>query len=441
VPHAAGGDRLLIPARRGRVTARCRDPEGVDVGIRAFPDFTVAMHAVGGNGLAERFRHVRAATESLAAPLGPEDQTVQSMPDVSPTKWHRAHTTWFFEAFILTLHDPDYVVHHPDYAFLFNSCYEAIGARYPRPSRGLITRPGIGEVADYRRHVDAAVEKLLADGPDPEVCGLVELGLHHEQQHQELLLMDALHVLAQNPLRPAYQPACPFAAGGVRPDAAGWLDVDGGKVEIGAGGDGFAFDNEGPRHTTWLEPFRLADALVTNGDWLAFQADGGYERAELWLSDGWATVQADGWRAPLYWTEHDGDWSEFTLAGEAPLDLTAPVVHVSHYEADAYARWAGARLPTEAEWEHVVTQPCGTALRDVFGAVWQWTSSPYTPYPRYHAPEGAVGEYNAKFMSNQMVLRGSCTATPPGHERPTYRNFFPPAARWAFSGVRLAADS
>jgi len=376
----------------------------------------------------------------LAAPLGPEDQTVQSMPDCSPTKWHRAHTTWFFECFVLGPHAPGYEVHHPGYEFLFNSYYEAVGARYPRPSRGLITRPGVQEVGDYRRHVDDAIADYLAEEPPADVAALIELGLHHEQQHQELLLMDALHALAQNPLRPAYVLECPFVARGCDGADRGWLDLDGGKAEIGTAGDGFAFDNEGPRHAVWLEPYRLADTLVTNGEWLAFVADGGYERPELWLSDGWATVQAHGWQSPLYWTDHDGDRTEFSLAGEHPLDPTAPVVHVSHYEADAFARWADARLPTEAEWEHAVTQTCGSKLRDAFGAVWQWTSSPYTAYPRYCVPKGAVGEYNAKFMSNQMVLRGSCVATPEGHERATYRNFFPPSARWAFSGVRLAAD-
>ena len=388
-------------------------------------------------GTAGPYAAVRAATESIAAPLSAEDQTVQSMPDVSPTKWHRAHTTWFFETFVLAPHGGGYVPHHPGYGYLFNSYYELVGARYPRPARGLITRPGVAEVAEYRRVVDEAMLSLVETGTSPEVATLIELGLHHEQQHQELMLMDILHVLSVNPLRPVYCDVEPAATAATTP--ARWVEVEGGPTEIGHAADGFAFDNEGPRHTEWIEPHAIAAGLVTNDDWLAFIGDGGYERPELWLSDGWATVMAQGWTAPLYWTATDDGWSEFTLSGESAVDGSAPVAHVSHYEADAFARWSGGRLPTEAEWEHVITvHP--DAIESAFGSVWQWTSSPYVAYPRYAPPSGAVGEYNAKFMSNQMVLRGSSVATPDDHTRATYRNFFPPAARWVFGGLRLAKD-
>jgi ergothioneine biosynthesis protein EgtB len=404
---------------------------------------------------------VRRRTEALAAPLGPEDQVVQSMPDASPTKWHRAHTTWFFEEFVLGPaigHSPT----DPSFRFLFNSYYEAVGPRQPRPRRGMITRPTVAEVAAYRDEVDRAMLEAFAGGIlDAAALGLVELGLHHEEQHQELLLMDAKHLLAQNPLGPVYAPA-PDVPPPPRPAAAdgSWLVHDGGMVEIGADpADGFSFDNEGPRHTTHLHPVAVAPTLVTCGEWLAFIDDGGYERSDLWLSDGWATVRAEGWSAPSYWTPGDGGWDVFTLHGRRPVRHDEPVVHVSYYEADAYARWAGHRLPTEPEWEavaaaagardgrttmsaHPGVDPSPGADRWAFtGSVWQWTSSAYLPYRGFRPAPGAVGEYNGKFMVNQHVLRGGCCATPPGHARITYRNFFPPAARWAFAGVRLAADA
>ncbi len=395
--------------------------------------------------LLDRYGEVRAHTEALAGPLTAEDQVVQSMPDVSPTKWHRAHTTWFFETFVLVPHAPGYEVVHPGYDYLFNSYYEQLGPRHPRPERGLISRPSTAEVATYRSGVDGAVRDLLTTVDDhalADVAALIEIGLHHEQQHQELLVMDAKHVLSRNPLRPTYGPAGVPAEPGPAPTSsgpAGWVDIDGGIVDVGHGGDGFAFDNEGPRHRELVEPFRLADRLVTNGEWLAFMDDGGYRRPELWLSDGWAAVQQGHWSAPLYW-EPDGErWALFTLHGLQPVAPAAPVTHVSFLEADAFARWAGARLPTEAEWEVAATTADGLVQLD--DSVWQWTASPYRPYPGFRPAAGALGEYNGKFMCNQMVLRGGSFVTPAGHTRPTYRNFFPPPARWAFTGVRLAADA
>ncbi len=399
----------------------------------------------------ECYRRVRSLTETLAAPLSPEDQTVQSMPDVSPTKWHRAHVTWFFETFVLAPNRAGYEPFHPDFGYLFNSYYEQVGRRHPRPERGLLTRPGAAEIGAYRRHVDDAMTAYLPDAPDA-VLDLVELGLHHEQQHQELLLMDIKHVLSVNPLSQAYRDL-PTDLGGA-PRAQGWVEHPGGLVEVGHDGSGFAFDNEGPRHSQWLEPFALADRAVTNGDWLAFIDDDGYRRPELWLSDGWAAVQAAEATAPFYWQWREGAWTEFTLAGAAALDPTRPVVHLSYYEADAYARWADARLPTEAEWEAVAAgrpvvgrgldpdrlRPETGSPGDLglFGDVWEWTSSAYLPYPGFRPAPGAVGEYNGKFMVSQHVLRGGSCATPAGHLRPTYRNFFPPGAQWAFSGLRLA---
>jgi ergothioneine biosynthesis protein EgtB len=383
----------------------------------------------------DAFRAVRAETEARAAPLGPEDQVVQSMPDASPTKWHRAHTTWFFEQFLLLPQLAGYEVFDPRFGYLFNSYYVAAGPRHARPRRGLLTRPDVAEVAAYRHHVDQAVERLLAEADEAAlapVLRILEIGLHHEQQHQELILTDILHALAQNPIAPAYDPdwheAPPFAAGG-------FAELPRGIHRIGWSGEGYCFDNECPAHDVLLPPARIARGLVTNAQWLAFMAAGGYAAPALWLSDGWAMVEAEGWGAPGYWEEHDGAWFTMTLAGRQPLDPAAAVRHVSYYEADAFARWAGKDLPTEAQWE--VAAGAGL-LDDAFGTVWQWTRSAYSPYPGYRAAPGALGEYNGKFMINQMVLRGSSLATPCGHARASYRNFFPPSARWQFNGVRLA---
>lgn len=401
--------------------------------------------------LRERYVDVRRLTETLAAPLSPEDQTVQSMPDVSPTKWHRAHVSWFFETFLLKPYLAGYVEFDPVFGYLFNSYYEAVGARYPRPSRGHVSRPGVSEVTDYRRHVDAQMLRLFDQRLDEHARALIELGLNHEQQHQELLLMDIKHVLSMSPLNPAYTHAdiCRPDA----PGAAGWVGHPGGPVTIGHRGDGFAFDNEGPAHVEQLVPFELADRPVTCGQWLEFIADDGYQRPELWLSDGWAAVTEHDWHAPLYW-RLDDEPTVFTLTGATPIDPAEPVCHVSYYEADAFARWAGARLPTEFEWEAVAASqpmdgrfldlqrphPCAAFGPSFYGDVWVWTSSAYLPYPGFRPAPGAVGEYNGKFMVNQQVLRGGSCATPPGHVRPTYRNFFPAGARWPFTGVRLAGD-
>jgi ergothioneine biosynthesis protein EgtB len=390
------------------------------------------------------YRPVRALTERLAAPLGPEDQTVQSMPDASPTKWHRAHTTWFFEEFVLAALSPDYKVFHDGYTYLFNSYYEAVGPRHPRPERGLITRPGAAEVAEYRAYVDAAMVDLLDAGAHEGAAGLVVLGLHHEQQHQELLVMDIQHALSRNPLAPSYG-FLPWQAAAARrdPPVRRWIGHDGGIVGVGHDGTGFAFDNESPRHDEVLRPFELSASLVTNAELLAFMADGGYERPDLWMSEGWALVQTQGWRAPEYWQERDGSWWTFSLAGMQPVAGDEAVVHVSWFEADAFARWAGARLPREGEWEALAPEPDEPEAigQGFYGTVWQWTASPYAAYPGFAPPAGAIGEYNGKFMVNQQVLRGSCRATPPGHARRTYRNFFPPHARWMFAGVRLARDA
>ncbi|HET7754188.1 MAG TPA: ergothioneine biosynthesis protein EgtB [Anaeromyxobacteraceae bacterium] len=407
---------------------------------------------------ARAFAEVRRATEALAAPLSAEDQQVQSMPDASPVKWHLAHTTWFFENFVLLPNEPGFAPFDPSFGYLFNSYYEAVGPRHPRPLRGLLTRPSLGEVMEWRADVDRRVNALIDGGGLPDVAaGVLELGLNHEQQHQELVLTDAKHLLSQNPLRPAYRPGAAQASGRGAPPLR-WLDGPGGLVEVGHDGAGFAFDNEGPRHRVWLEPFQLASRLVTCGEYLAFMQDGGYRRSDLWLYAGWAAIREHGWDAPLYWERRDGAWSLFTLGGSRSLDPAEPVCHVSYFEADAYARWAGARLPTEDEWE-VVAAPAaadGTTADDerfhpavagpaelaqCAGDAWQWTRSAYAPYPGYAPAAGALGEYNGKFMCGQMVLRGASCATPRGHARPTYRNFFHPPDRWQFSGIRLARDA
>ncbi|MBW8814741.1 MAG: L-histidine N(alpha)-methyltransferase [Caulobacterales bacterium] len=402
-----------------------------------------------------RYRTVRRGSEALTRSLTPEDMGAQSMPDASPTKWHLAHTTWFFETFMLAPHLAGYRPFDPRFGYLFNSYYEAVGPRQPRPARGLITRPSLADVLAYRAHVDAGMERLLADGPGA-LADLLDLGLAHEEQHQELILMDILHLFAQSPLSPAFAPPRRSEATEARP--LGWTGFAGGLVDIGHPGEAFAFDNESPRHRVWLEPFRLADRLVTNGEWLAFMAAGGYARPELWLSDGWALAREEGWHAPLYWRQaEDGGWRVMGLHGLRSLDPAAPVSHVSYYEADAYAAWAGARLPSEAEWEHAAASvptagiflgsgllearpAAGEGLGQLFGDLWEWTRSGYLPYPGFRPAAGAVGEYNGKFMSGQFVLRGGACVTPSGHVRASYRNFFYPHQRWMFSGVRLAKD-
>lgn len=387
----------------------------------------------------EAFRAVRAETEARAAPLSAEDQIVQSMPDASPTKWHRAHVTWFFETFLVKPNAPSYREFDERFPFLFNSYYVAAGPRHARPQRGLITRPNHADVTAYRAHVDAAIDTLIETIPAAqagEFFRILEIGLHHEQQHQELLITDILHAFAQNPTWPAYDtnwqsPKRALSQGG-------YADLPGGIHAVGHGGEesgeGYGFDNEYPRHQTLLQDVRIVRQMVSNAEWLDFVADGGYANAALWLSDGWAAVQNEGWQAPGYWIERDGEWHTMSLAGLTPVDPADPVRHVSYYEADAFARWAGKHLPSEQEWE--VAARMGL-LDDAFGLLWQWTRSAYLPYPGYRAADGALGEYNGKFMVNQMVLRGSSLATPAGHERVSYRNFFYPPSRWQFSGVRL----
>jgi ergothioneine biosynthesis protein EgtB len=386
--------------------------------------------------LTEAFLAVRGETERRAGPLSPEDQMVQSMPDASPAKWHRAHTTWFWEQFLLGEHSPSYVPFHPDYAFLFNSYYVSAGPRYARAQRGHITRPGAEEVTAYRRHVDAAVVKFFHDTDDKmlaRLAPLVEAGLNHEQQHQELMLTDILHAFAQNPTSPAYDASWRFPTPGASVD--GWITLNQGIHAIGHQGDDFHFDNEKPAHRALVGPVKLARNLVTNADWLAFMDDGGYRTAMLWLMDGFAVATNEEWEAPGYWHKTGDGWQVMTLGGLRPVDPDAPVCHLSYYEADAFARWSGKHLPTEMEWE--VAARAGQ-LDDAFGVVWQWTRSSYSPYPGYCATEGTLGEYNGKFMVNQFVLRGSSLATPEGHSRVTYRNFFYPHHRWQFTGLRLA---
>jgi ergothioneine biosynthesis protein EgtB len=394
----------------------------------------------------EAFRRVRAETERRASHLSAEDQIVQSMADASPAKWHRAHVTWFFEQFLLLPNDPSYKIFDQRFPFLFNSYYVAAGPRHARPQRGLITRPTAADVIAYRAHVDAAVERLIANVPvaDAErVFAILEIGLHHEQQHQELLITDILHAFAQNPTDPVYDAGwkAPRATQAPRSfGPRGFVEVPVGIHAVGHDGEGFSFDNETPRHDELIAHVRIARHLVSNAEWLEFIAAGGYATASLWLSDGWAAVQAQGlqaeaWQAPGYWRQQDGAWQVMTLAGLQPVDPAEPVMHVSYYEAEAFARFAGKHLPSEAEWE--VAARAGL-LADAFGLAWQWTRSAYLPYPGYRAAEGALGEYNGKFMVSQMVLRGSSLATPAGHARVSYRNFFYPPTRWQFSGLRLA---
>jgi ergothioneine biosynthesis protein EgtB len=378
------------------------------------------------------YASVRRRTEALAAPLSIEDQNIQSMPDASPTKWHLAHTTWFFETVMLGKFDPAYRPFDPAFGYLFNSYYEGLGPRHPRPQRGLLSRPSVAEILEYRLHVDEGMARLIEERP-AEVASLLTLGLHHEQQHQELILTDILHAFFCNPLLPAYAPAASQPARVA--SVSSWIEHAGGIVEIGHDGAGFAFDNEGPCHKVLLQPFRIAARPVSNGDFLDFITDGGYRRPEFWLSDGWAMVQRDNLNAPLYWLGDSAGWREFSLHGPHALEEHAPAAHLSFYEAAAYAAWAGARLPTEFEREAAATSLSGT------GEVWEWTRSSYDPYPGYRPFDGEVAEYNGKFMSGQMVLRGGSAATPAGHGRATYRNFFPPSARWQFSGIRLASDS
>lgn len=408
------------------------------------------------------YQTVRRATEALAAPLSEEDTVVQSMPDASPVKWHLAHTSWFFETFILEKEFAGYRPFHPSFRVLFNSYYNAIGDKHPRPQRGLISRPGLKEVRDYRRHIDEHMALLLSrgEGIRESVRELIELGCHHEQQHQELILTDLKHMLSMNPLKPVYREAWPLT--NVAPRRMRWHGFDGGLVDIGFTPNGaFAFDNETPRHRVWLEPFELASHPVTYGEFTDFIADGGYSKPELWLSLGWDWVQANKIEAPLYWEERDSGWHTFTLHGMVPIDVNTPICHINYFEADAYARWANARLPMEAEWE-IAASKAGmsgnfvesgalhplaarsdnpTAPNQLYGDVWEWTQSAYLPYPGYQPLPGAVGEYNGKFMCNQFVLRGGSCASPQSHIRATYRNFFPPDARWQFSGLRLARDA
>lgn len=404
----------------------------------------------------DSYLKVRQISEKICQPLAIEDYTIQSMPDVSPPKWHLAHTTWFFETFLLLPHLPNYQVFHPQFGYLFNSYYEAVGARHPRHQRGLVSRPTVAEVYQYREHVDRAMTSLLADVPEnSHLVDLVTLGLHHEQQHQELLLTDIKHILALNPLHPVYRHDLQDNLQTTESKFV-WLGYSGGLYSIGHTGSEFAFDNESPRHQVYLQDYCLGSRLVTNAQYLEFIQAGGYQTAKYWLAEGWATVQSQQWQAPLYWELIDGEWWVMTLAGLRQLNGHEPVCHVSFYEADAYATWKGKRLPTEAEWEvaavdlpiagnfldrgHLHPIPGEDVENQFFGDVWEWTQSAYLPYPGFQIADGAIGEYNGKFMCNQMVLRGGSCATSIDHIRPTYRNFFPPSTRWQFSGIRLASD-
>lgn len=410
----------------------------------------------------ERYQNIRSFTEQLCEPLATEDYVIQSMPDVSPTKWHLAHVSWFFETFLLFPAISEYRSLHPQYAYLFNSYYNTIGERHCRPNRGLISRPTVKETYQYRKYVDEHVLDLLEKIDEQRLMGLafiITLGFHHEQQHQELILTDIKHVFSCNPLYSTYKKRPPVNASSIPPME--WVAFPEGIYWIGHEGEGFAFDNEGPRHREFVQPFQLASRLVTNGEYLKFIEDGGYQNPLLWLSEGWATVRAEEWQAPLYWERRDGRWWTMTLSGLREVDMAEPVCHVSYYEADAYARWAGARLPTEAEWEVAArdvpiegnfvenglyhpaplnASSTGGKLAQMYGDVWEWTQSSYSPYPRFRPGPGAIGEYNGKFMCNQYVLRGGSCATSRSHIRPTYRNFFPANAQWQFMGIRLARE-
>ncbi len=409
----------------------------------------------------QRFDAVRATTMKLAAPLSAEDCALQSMPDASPVKWHLAHTTWFFETFVLERYAPAYLPFHPQFRVLFNSYYHTVGDRHPRPERGLLSRPALDQVHAYRAYVEHHLAPLFTRADeDAALRAVLELGLQHEQQHQELIVTDLKHLLSRNPLQPGYMDRWPLVS--VHPQRATWNAYAGGLVAVGHHGEGFCFDNEEPRHRVFLPPFELASHPVTHGEFLAFVDDGGYLRPELWLSLGWDTVQTQRWTAPLYWERRDNRWTTFTLQGRVEFDAATPMVHLSYFEADAFARWAGMRLPTEFEWEaaaagcpvdgnfldsgalHPVVPranaPAGQPGQ-LFGDVWEWTRSAYAPYPGFTLAEGAIGEYNGKFMCNQYVLRGGSCASPRSHLRATYRNFFPPEARWQFAGLRLARDA
>jgi ergothioneine biosynthesis protein EgtB len=423
-----------------------------DFGMNRSP----ALDPTPNDELTQQYLMVRRLSEALCQPLFVEDYGVQSMPDVSPPKWHLAHTTWFFETFLLVPFLPRYEVFHPQFCYLFNSYYEAVGVRHPRHQRGLLSRPTVAEVYQYRHSVDQAIGQLLQLPLTAKIIDLIELGLHHEQQHQELLMTDLKHILATNPLRPAYRPSPQLVSSDDPPIPLQFVEFPGGLYTIGHAGSEFAFDNEGPAHPIYLQDFALASRLVTNGEYLAFIEAGGYQQSEYWLAEGWATVSAEQWQAPLYWEQRDRYWEVMTLAGLQPLRLNEPVCHVSYFEADAFARWCDRRLPTEAEWEVAAAglprqgnllaadalhpQPAAgkTGLEQLYGDVWEWTESSYLPYPGFKPAPGAVGEYNGKFMCNQMVLRGGSCVTPPEHIRPTYRNFFPANTRWQFSGIRLA---
>lgn len=410
--------------------------------------------------LRDRFLRVRKATEALAAPLSEEDCALQSMPDASPVKWHLAHTTWFFETFVLDIFEPHFKAFDPAFRVLFNSYYNAVGEKHPRPERGLISRPDLGTVRAYREVTTWAIDQFLENAtPNAEALALIELGCHHEEQHQELILTDLKHLLSRNPLKPPYQKRWPLTT--IETREMHWIQYEGNLVEIGHDGNGFAFDNEFPRHKVWLEPFELASHPVTHGEFARFVEAGGYRKPELWLALGWDWVQANRVEAPMYWQRKGASWQTFTLHGMIDIDANTPVCHVNYFEADAYARWVGARLPTEAEWEHAaqnadlhgnllesnalhplaLTEEVATGKpAQLFGDIWEWTASAYLPYPGFKTAPGAVGEYNGKFMCNQFVLRGGSCVTPSAHIRASYRNFFPPDARWQFSGLRLARD-